>query len=109
MTQLIDANTLCSEMAQRGEIWADADAAFRALDDASKSVLSKCMGQVQAKSNAEKERVARCDPTYLAHLDTVQSARAAANKARVRYDTYRVFVELTRSNASTERALAQMH
>jgi len=105
---IIDATGLCHELGERGVTWADADAAYRALDDVTKSVLAKHANESPETSAAAKERDARCHPKFYEHLESVRRARAVANKARVKYDTYKMFVELTRSNASTERTLARM-
>ncbi len=104
---IIDTNKLCHTLAERGEAWADADAAWRALEDSTKSVLSQCKADYEGSDAATTTEALR-DGRYKAHLEAVAAARKAANRARVKYDTWKVYVELTRSNASTERALASI-
>jgi hypothetical protein len=104
---IIDVEKLCYELTQRGDQWADADAAWRALDDVTKSVLSQCKGDYSGSDAATTTEALR-DSRYRDHLAAVAAARKVANRTRVRYDTWKVYVELTRTNASTERALASL-
>ena len=100
---LIDVDGLCNTGEELGLIWADMDAAHRALDDATKSVLARCKGKYGGSDAACTAEALR-DDEYLGHLKALAAARVAASKARVRYDMHKVRIELTRSNASTERA-----
>lgn len=102
---LIDANKVAAELSKRGLAWADADAAFRALDDVTKSVLSEAIADLNSdESMAAKETAARRSQLYRDHLIALGHARREANRAKVNYDTYKVWLELQRTNASTERA-----
>lgn len=100
----LDPNRIAQELGKRGETWADADAAFKALDDVSKSVLSEAMADSGEKSVAAAEAHARRSEKYREHLAAVANARKACNRARVRFDTYRAWIELKRSAESTRRA-----
>ena len=100
---LIDVNGLCNTGEQLGEEWAQHEAAFRALDDATKSVLSRCKSMYRGSDAAATAQALR-DERYEGHLKALAAAREAAALARVRYDMHKVRIELTRSNASTERA-----
>lgn len=101
---LIDADKIAAELSERGLAWADAQAAAEALEEAKKSVLAELMIGAQGKSNAEREMIALASPEYRSHLDSMAQARRNANRARVRWDTYKAWIELVRTNASTERA-----
>lgn len=102
---MIDPNKIAHELATRGEDWADTDAALKALDDVSKTVLSECVADLNEKlSVAAAEQKARRSETYKNHLTAVAQARKAANRAKVRYDTYKAYVELLRSREATDRA-----
>ena len=101
---LLDADKTAHELSQRGLAWADADAAFRALDDVTKSVMSEIMGGYNNKdSMASKEMRARYSTKFLDHLDVLATARKAALIAKVNLETYKCWMEMMRTNAATER------
>lgn len=99
-----DPDKVAETLGKRGEAWADADAAYKALDEATKSVLSECMTDAGDVSVAKAEMLGRSDPRYRAHLEAVDKARRAASRARVSYDTFQVWIELKRSENATRRA-----
>lgn len=99
-----DPNRIAHELSERGLVWADADAAFRALDDTTKSVLSEAMAKSVEKSNAAAETDARHSQMFKMHLEALADARRTANRARVKFDTYKVWIELMRSKESSRRA-----
>lgn len=109
-TPTLDAERLCHELTQRGEAWADANAAAEALEETRQSLYSSIAAELLATgaSAAKAEMLAKADERYAQHLKAMVAARKAANRARVRYDTYKVYCEMQRSNASTERALATL-
>ena len=91
-----------------GEEWADAEAAAELLEETRKSVLAKLMNESAVASVAAKEMQALADPEYRRFVEGMVSARKAANKARVRYDSAKVLAELRRSQESTRRAEMQI-
>lgn len=105
---LLDADKLATELGRRGQDWADKDAAFRALDEASKSILSQAMLAVEDGPVSIRDAKARASALYMDHLRDLDNARASANKARVSYDVYRVYVDLVRTNAAGQRALVDI-
>jgi hypothetical protein len=106
---IIDAHEIAAELSKRGLAWADTDAAFRALDDVTKTVLSECIAALnRSDSMASKEVDARNSQRYKDHLIALAGARRAANRAKVNYDTYKVYMELLRTNAATDRAQMQL-
>lgn len=100
----MDADQIYAAIAKAGEEWADMDAAASLLEETRKSVLAKLMNESQAASIAAKEMYALADEEYRKHIATMVTARKAANKARVRYDSARILAELRRSEESTRRA-----
>lgn len=103
-----DPDKIAEELSKRGLAWADADAAYKALDEATKSVLAECMADAGDTSVAKAEMQGRAHPTYKAHLESVDRARRASNRARVSYDTFQVWIELKRSENATKRAEMQI-
>ena len=99
------AETIYARLDMLGEEWADKDAAWWALDEAIKNVLSECIGRVndQKLSRVAKEDEARRDPIFREHIEAVKDARRAKNIARINYDNYSTYVELLRSRAATQR------
>jgi len=105
---LMDADRIAQELSERGLAWADALAAADALEETKKSVLAELMVGSGGKSAAEKEMLALAAPEFRQHIESMVAARRQANRARVRFDTYKAWIELSRTNASTERALATL-
>jgi len=107
----LDAEELYHELRRRGDRWADANSAYQALDDVTKSVLAEC--EIEARNEdtttqAAIERAGRVSPKYRQHLAALGEARRDANKARVSYDVYQAYIELMRSKAANERAEANL-
>lgn len=108
----LDPEELYARLRALGEKWADADAAYRALDDVTKTVLAEC--EIEARKDPDNttqaaiERAGRCARAYRDHLAAVADARRAANRCKVNYDTYQAFIELLRSKAANDRAEAQL-
>lgn len=102
---IIEADKIAAEFSRRGLAWADADAAFRALEDVTKTVLSEAIADLNSNdSMTAQETLARCSEKYKRHLEALSAARRAANRARVNLDVYRAWMEMNRTNAATERA-----
>lgn len=99
----MDPLKLQHEIIRAGEEWADKEAAASLLEETRKSVLAKCMNDSASTSIAGKEMLALADPEYRQFVEGMVSARKAANKARVRYDSAKIYAELRRSEESTRR------
>ncbi|MDA7663807.1 hypothetical protein N8569_00735 [bacterium] len=106
-----DAEHVAHELSERGLEWADRHAAAQALEEAQKSVLSEVAcdyRQSGTKSQTEAESLARANRKYRDFVVTMVEARRMANRARVRFDTYKTWIELMRTKAATERAQMQL-
>lgn len=99
-----DPDKIAVDLSARGKAWAELDAAFKALEEVTKSVLSEIMGRQNESSEAARERAARSSPDYREHLAAVADARKLATIARVNYDVYRVWIEMKRSELSYQKA-----
>lgn len=108
MDDAIDADALARAIAKAGEAWADAEAAAQLLEETKKSVLAKAMNEAPAASIAAKEMLGLASEEYTDFVTGMVKARAAANKARVRYDSAKILAELRRSQEATKRAEAQI-
>lgn len=102
----LDAHNLAHELSERGLTWADANAAAEALEETKTVVLSQIAVEHirKGESAAKAELFAKADASYRDHVESMVSARKAANRARVRFDTYKAFIELSRSQESSRRA-----
>ena len=106
----INPATIAYELEQKGLDWADKDAAAKALEDSQKSILASITVEYrqQGKSIGESEIMARADERFREHLSKLFDARRDSARARVRYDTFKVYTELIRTQVATERALASL-
>jgi hypothetical protein len=98
-----DPDKIRERLAQVGEEWADKDAAANLLEETKNSLLAELMNTANASSEAERKRIAQADPAFKLHLANMVSARKEANRARVRYETGKMWAELKRSQESTIR------
>jgi hypothetical protein len=99
-----DPDRIRSRLAEVGEEWAELDAAANLLEETKKSVLAELMLSAEGGTSAAKEMQALAAPAYRLHLANMVAARKEANKAKVRYDTGKMWAELRRSQESTKRA-----
>lgn len=100
---MFDANAITERLIRAGEDWADKFAAAEALEDAAETMLAKCF--LEATGNVEERKArAKCDDQYDRSRKLSRDARHAANRAKVKYDVGKAYVELIRSQESTRRA-----
>lgn len=99
----LDPNEIAERMRLAGEEWADLDAAANMLEESRKSVLAELTNQSEG-SMAARESEALANPAYRLHITNMVTARKDANRARVKYDTARAWVELVRTSEATKRA-----
>jgi hypothetical protein len=105
----IDVDRLCHEAEEAGIAWADAKAAYEALEQTRKTVLSQGIKSHMGEGAFNKAEVlALADDGYLDFIKRMVHAGRAADRARVRYDILKTRIELLRTNASTERAAMSM-
>jgi hypothetical protein len=104
----IDPHKIAEELSQRGMAWADADAAANALEETRKSVIAEAIADQYADdpkvSYAKAETFALASQKVRDHVKAMVDARKAANRARVRWDTYKAWLELIRTQEATKRA-----
>lgn len=106
----MNVEELRAKLSGLGETWADADAAFRALEDTRQSVIAQVAipWLDSGKSSAYAESQARASSLVLGHLDQLSEARRAANLARVQYEVFRIYIDLLRTQAANVRAEMQL-
>lgn len=101
----INPEKLAETLSQRGHKWADADAAYYALDETKKDVLAQCVANLNDPDLADTkaERKARLLPKWKEHTEALVAARRAMNIAKVDYTTFQAYLELLRSKEATLR------
>jgi len=104
----LDIEAAHARLEEIGSLWADADAAYNALDDVTKTVLSECMAEHEGESQAKAEAAARRSAPFKAHLEALAGARRRMNLARVKYDSARAYIELYRTEMATQRVAMGM-
>jgi hypothetical protein len=96
-------NEIAERMRLAGEDWSDLDCAANLLEESRKSVLAELVNQSSGGSIAAKESEALANPAYRLHITNMVNARREANRARVKYDTSKAWVELVRTFEATKR------
>ena len=104
----LDANELFHKLNEAGSEWADLEAAANVLEDTRHAVLARLMLASGAPSVAAKEMEARASEDYEFHVRATQDAKAKALKAKVKYESMKVWVDLRRTQSANERALAKL-
>jgi hypothetical protein len=113
----LDPDLEVSRVEDLGVEWADKDAAASMLEETKKTLLAQLVqneqlgakatgGKVLSMSQAENNAMA--NPQFEAHLRQMVEARKEANRAKVRYDTGRVKIELMRSLVAARREEMRM-
>lgn len=105
---LSDPKHLVERLRLAGEEWSDLDAAANLLEETRSTTLARIMTEWADVSVAKAEMLAKADMRYVQHVKDMVEARRMANRAKVRWESGRAFVELARSVESTNRAQMQM-
>ena len=99
----MDVNELYHKLTQYGNDWADKQAAYNILEDTKNAVLAKLMLKSQATSVAAREIEAKASQEFTDHVKETQEAMKAALKAKVQYESIKIWIELRRSEEATRR------
>ena len=100
----MDANEVYERLVSAGEEWADLQAAYNILEDTKSAILAKLMLNSSAPSVAAREIEAKASDEYTGHVKSTQEAMKKALKAKVAYESAKVWVDLKRSEEATRRA-----
>lgn len=109
---VFDPEQLAATQEELGNAWADLHAAAELLEGTEKSVLAQVSLEFRnaglATSGIDLDRMARASVQYMKHVKDAVEARRLANRARVKYEAHKAFIELLRTQMATERAMAQL-
>jgi len=100
-----DPDRIRTRLVEVGEEWAELDAAANVLEETRKTILAEIMLKCEG-SQAAKEMQALADPSYKLHVTKMVAARKEANRAKVKFETGKMWAELMRTRESTRRAEA---
>lgn len=100
----MDANELYYKLTEAGNDWADKQAAYNVLDDTKNAVLAQLTLKSEAPSVAAREIEAKASKEYTEHVKKTQDAMKQALKAKVNYESIKIWIELKRSEEATRRA-----
>lgn len=100
---MMDPVKLCEELRERGDEWAEADAAEKALERTLKPLLHTIMAE-STGSVAARESFAYADPRYKEHINALNEATRRASLTKVKYETMKTYIDLLRSKMASERA-----
>jgi hypothetical protein len=103
MTKISDPRPLTDRLIEAGESWADLNAAATALENSIETVLAQILVDHFDQPEWKARALAKSDKRYWNILADAVEARQRANKARVRYDSGKAYVELARSAEATRR------
>lgn len=101
---MINPHDIYKKLVEAGNEWAEANAAADMLDETKKTLIAKLMNESTATTMSAKEMEALASETYKGHVTLMVEARRCANYAKVKYDSAKMFSELLRTQAATERA-----
>lgn len=101
---MMSPNDIHEKLVTLGTEWAEENAAADLLEETKKSVLAELMNECNEKTMAAKETYALSHQKYLDHVEGMTLARKAANKAKVRYASAIVWIDLLRTQNANERA-----
>lgn len=100
----MDINELYSKLEKAGEEFADLEAAASLLEETRKTLLAQLKTMSKAGSDAARETEALASEGYRDHITNMVEARRKANKAKVRYEAQKIWVDLKRTESANERA-----
>lgn len=100
---MYDPQVIYEALVKTGDDWADKKAAFMALDDLTKTVLSDAIGKMKGSSAAEREAQARASESFTNHLVTLGEARRAWLFAEVKYKSTQALADGRKTEESTRR------
>lgn len=100
---MINPHDIHERLCSLGQAWAKANYEADLLEETKKTMLAKIMNGIEG-SNAAREMEAQANPLYHDHIARMCKAREAANIAKVKYDSAKMWAELMRTQAATERA-----
>jgi hypothetical protein len=109
---MYEPDKVYAQLTASGNEWADANALAASLEETKKSLLNQLAQEFfighQATSFVQAESMALASKQYRVHIEGMVEARRIANRARVKYEGVKAWIELVRTQESTRRAEANL-
>jgi len=105
---LINPNEVYEKLRLSGEEWAEADYLASLFEETRRSLKSKLMVGSGETSVAKAEMVAEANDEYREHIKKMVDLRRLAIRAKVKYDSVKAWVEMTRTLEASNRAQMNM-
>lgn len=100
----LNPTSIYEKLVEEGEAWADAQEIAELMEETKKTLVAQLAAESGESSIAAKENYAHRHDDYKKHINAMVKARKAANKAKVRYDSARVWADMIRTKNANERA-----
>lgn len=106
----LDADSIVAELEGLEQAWVELDARARELEELQKPILMQMTMEERlgSRSFSEAEAKAMAGEAYRDHVVGMVEARKQANVARARLNRLKVWIELKRTNAASERAMINL-
>ena len=100
-----DPNRIYIKLTTAGDEYADKEAAASLLEETKGTFLAQLMVKLDSSmSVAARETEAKADRAYEEHLRFMVEARKEANKAKVKYEAIKTWIDLQRTLEANKRA-----
>jgi len=101
---MFEPDKIYEKLSTLGTAWAELNFAAEMLEESKKTLISQLATDSNETSASAKESFALRHDSYIEHIRKMVVARKHANSAKVKYDSARMWAELKRTEAATERA-----
>lgn len=101
---------ISQRVSEAGNDWADKEAAANLFEESRRSLRAQIAVRhlPDAGSVAKAELLAEASEEYRNHITQMVEARRIANRAKVNYDSGRIWSDLVRTHEATKRAEMQL-
>lgn len=99
-----DPDKIAHRLIELGDDYADTEAAASLMEETRKTVLSQLKLKSAEGSDTARETEALASDEYRKHVENMILARRDANKAKVRLESMRAWIDLRRTQAANQRA-----
>lgn len=96
--------SIYKELVSSGDAWSESNAAADLLEETRKTLIAELQTECPEKTISAKEMYALGHKTYREHIQAMVAARKVANRDRVKWESVKIYAELLRTQAATERA-----
>lgn len=99
----LNPNDAYKKLVDAGDAWAEAMYSAELMEEGKKPLLAKLAAECEASSMAAKESWALAHPLYKEHIEAMVGFRREACKAKVRWESAKIWAELLRTKNANDR------